>query len=659
MRIILASFFFLIITFAPHFTNGQFITKGDANQLSDNCFQITKDEGWRYGIIWWKNKIDLSKPLELQFVLYLGTKDQNGADGIAFLFHNDPAGFDAKGATAGGLGFGYSDEEPNSRVIKPSVAIEFDTYQNKLPSGDVIPDDHTTVVYNGNVGQPLFRPIRINPDNPNVEDNRCHHYRITWDPATKDLKLYFDGKLRFSHRDDLVSKVFNGNPIVYYGFTGSTGGLYNEQTVCIFQPDSKPMPQDDTAQTASAQPVGVPVLENDTHSTGDPLTLTRIGRQPANGTAVISGDQVIYTPQPGFAGTDTFTYEVCETTSSACYSKCETATVTVKVECSPLVTPPKEFLLLCPGTTVTLTANPGDLYEWSTGETKQSITLEKGGLYWVKVKSRYGCELYLQETLVTEGIKPPDPLATGDSRCGPGSLLLTATGGNEGDYRWYTSATADAPLQNITRSRFETPTLRSSTTYYVSIFQNGCESARIPVQAVVIPYPAANIVQNLTLLVGQSYRLQAPKAAGVVYRWSPSDGLDDPTSDSPAFRSDSPLETVYTLTVTNEGGCESSAQVKIKVTEDLRIPNAFSPNGDGVNDTWEIANVLNFPQARIEVFDRWGSRIFDTTGYKNDWSGIWRGNPLPTGTYFYLITVDQGRRLTGSVTILRHNGNYP
>ncbi len=94
---------------------------------------------------------------------------------------------------------------------------------------------------------------------------------------------------------------------------------------------------------------------------------------------------------------------------------------------------------------------------------------------------------------------------------------------------------------------------------------------------------------------------------------------------------------------------------------DIVIPNAFSPDGDGVNDTWEIEG-LNGPVGyRLSVFNRWETKVYETTQYNNDWTGtsnvqsfISSGNNLPEGTYFYLLELDDGRPpLTGFVFIKR------
>ena len=85
----------------------------------------------------------------------------------------------------------------------------------------------------------------------------------------------------------------------------------------------------------------------------------------------------------------------------------------------------------------------------------------------------------------------------------------------------------------------------------------------------------------------------------------------------------------------------------------LRIPNVFTPNGDGVNDTWVIGNIEMFPAAEVYVFNRWGQLMFTSKGYAEDWDGRYRGHFVPAGTYLYIIDIfDDEDPYEGTVTII-------
>lgn len=112
----------------------------------------------------------------------------------------------------------------------------------------------------------------------------------------------------------------------------------------------------------------------------------------------------------------------------------------------------------------------------------------------------------------------------------------------------------------------------------------------------------------------------------------------------------------YYLTVTDEHGCETVKAYKLNKPEEdcLTIWTSFSPDGDGVNDVWNIGNIDLYPDCKVEIFNRWGNKIFESKGYYEPWDGTWNGKPLPEETYYYAITLGDGRRpFTGTVTIIR------
>ena len=87
---------------------------------------------------------------------------------------------------------------------------------------------------------------------------------------------------------------------------------------------------------------------------------------------------------------------------------------------------------------------------------------------------------------------------------------------------------------------------------------------------------------------------------------------------------------------------------------DVIIPNSFSPNGDGRNDLWEIKNLGAYPHNTVEVFNRYGQRLFRSIGYNIAWDGTFNGQPVPQATYYYIVNLKNGNKsLSGSVTIVR------
>ena len=103
--------------------------------------------------------------------------------------------------------------------------------------------------------------------------------------------------------------------------------------------------------------------------------------------------------------------------------------------------------------------------------------------------------------------------------------------------------------------------------------------------------------------------------------------------------------------------CAYQAAVLVAVGEPIVAPNAFTPNGDDENDTWEIKGLASFEAAVVEVFDRWGQLVYRSVSYPNPWNGNFRGRPAPEGTYFYVIHLNEPNAdlppRTGSVSIIR------
>ena len=115
------------------------------------------------------------------------------------------------------------------------------------------------------------------------------------------------------------------------------------------------------------------------------------------------------------------------------------------------------------------------------------------------------------------------------------------------------------------------------------------------------------------------------------------------------------MSTWYYIEATDNIGCKGLDSVYVVVGP---VPyDAISPNGDGVNDEWEILDIDRYPDAEIQIFNRWGSLIFSSSGgayNSNKWVGEFENSSLPVGTYYYTINLNDGSDLqSGAVTIVR------
>lgn len=111
----------------------------------------------------------------------------------------------------------------------------------------------------------------------------------------------------------------------------------------------------------------------------------------------------------------------------------------------------------------------------------------------------------------------------------------------------------------------------------------------------------------------------------------------------------------YTVTVTDENGCEASAQIFMEFI-DIEIPNFFTPDGDGINDTWRPNNQEGFPKILTIIFDRYGREVYRMRLNESGWNGLYNGNEVPTGDYWYIIKLNgesDDREFVGHFTLYR------
>nr|MCU0340952.1 gliding motility-associated C-terminal domain-containing protein [Spirosomataceae bacterium] len=111
-----------------------------------------------------------------------------------------------------------------------------------------------------------------------------------------------------------------------------------------------------------------------------------------------------------------------------------------------------------------------------------------------------------------------------------------------------------------------------------------------------MPPPKVSSPAQLTVFKGESIEIKTGIPTDATVRWFPSAGLDDATAPRPQASPD--RTTIYTLTVTTREGCVVEADVTVEVIE-LKIPNGFTPNADGANDTWEIEGIQKYPNCTI------------------------------------------------------------
>ncbi|MCC5944558.1 MAG: lectin [Bernardetiaceae bacterium] len=226
--IFLMTFGLTILAFMP-LQAQDFALMGTATDLKNDCILLTPDKPYQEGLAYHRRKIDLNQFFEIEFDVYFGDKDE-GADGITFVIHNDPRGYGAYGTWGECMGYGrWRKNSFYGDYIAPSIAIEFDTYQN-LSQNDP-PQDHIAYLENGTNYHTTY--FDNNDENFNLEDDRLHAFRLRWNPELHLLSVYLDEMLVYEGTKDLINEIFKGESQVIWGFTASTGRKHNKQYFCL------------------------------------------------------------------------------------------------------------------------------------------------------------------------------------------------------------------------------------------------------------------------------------------------------------------------------------------------------------------------------------------------------------------------------------------
>lgn len=369
--------------------------------------------------------------------------------------------------------------------------------------------------------------------------------------------------------------------------------------------------------------------------------------ETATGTVVGTGDSVLVNP----AATTTYTAEV-----TLCDGTVVSDDVTVTIT-TPYDVDLDIQQIVCNGATnawidVDVTGNTNPVtYTWSTGATTDSIYDLGPGTYTITIQEDGGCA-WVQDVIITE-----PPVLTLDTVL---TIDVTCFGGADGRVELNPAGGVTPYLFSFDGVNWQTDSVFASMEAGVYTFivkdAYGCQTE---FTGVVINQPPPILVDagpDQTVAYGQSVVLEATTTTlGVTtIQWTPGTYLSctdcmQPTA-TPTFN------TTYVITITDADGCQASDTVNVWVDIDFNVPNAFSPNEDGLNDVFNISTDLLISYD-IRIFDRWGEEVFHSTDINIGWDGTVGGLPQEIGTYVYVIrsttTLNTLLTKTGTITLLR------
>ncbi len=230
-------------------------------------------------------------------------------------------------------------------------------------------------------------------------------------------------------------------------------------------------------------------------------------------------------------------------------------------------------------------------------------------------------------------------------------------------YQWQISTDKGLNWQDIaganSLSYLRTPAAPGFYWYRLSVVEQNSTamlSCRVASNVVVINVhdnPVVNAGPDRILIAGTPVTLQGSVTGeSPVYYWSPPSYLDNDSLLTPS--ASPPADFNYTLFATSVYGCKNNDGVIVKVVAGIFVPNAFTPNGDGKNDTWHIPFLDPLLEASVNVYNRFGQIVYHADSETVNWDGNFKGLPQPAGAYVYTIKFKSGYPdLKGTVLIIR------
>lgn len=338
--------------------------------------------------------------------------------------------------------------------------------------------------------------------------------------------------------------------------------------------------------------------------------------------------------------------------SNQCVATSDTVNILFKPNPNPLITPNRNTNL-CAGEFVVLDAGAGyNAYSWFVngsplGQSTQTITVNSAGTYTVVVDSN-GCTATSNAVVVTVRPLPQATVSvTGPLTFCEGKGSVTLTSSPAQGYLWSTGE----QTQSIT--------VIQSGTYQVTITDSCGNSTSAPVTVTVHVNPVANFISNPadTALSFTTIQFIDQSTSDVIsWEWNFGNGLTS-SNQNPTTEYSTGGTFPITLTVSN-GNCTDSVTKYIYIDDDsyLWIPTGFTPNNDGINDTWEIYT-RNLTDFSVTVWNRWGHLVFESNDPNIRWNGTFEGKAVQEDAYTFVVKAinKKGKKIQklGSVTIIR------
>lgn len=282
--------------------------------------------------------------------------------------------------------------------------------------------------------------------------------------------------------------------------------------------------------------------------------------------------------------------------------------------------------IACLGDTISLNvASSTGQYLWNNGDTIPMRTITQAGDYWVTVRN----DSCTTNDTISIAYEVPPTLNLQDTTLCEGQTLVVDLSHYNLNYTWFNGKTS--PIFKV----------KSSGTYSVTVTGGVCNV--VLTDAIRLTYkslPNLSLDTAYNLCIGEQLTLNAYNE-DASYLWQ-----DNSTADSFVVTQAG----TYDVEVSNYCG---SIHKEIEVAENcnciLAIPNAFSPNNDGINDFFRPVLQCHLQKARLRIFNRWGQTVCDTPDITTGWDGLFKGVASPQETYIYLLEFEEINRIPKAI----------
>lgn len=389
----------------------------------------------------------------------------------------------------------------------------------------------------------------------------------------------------------------------------------------------------------------------------------------SSGATVASNTSPTSTVSDLSTGDNVFTWIVVSA-EGVCENSVATVTVSSVAASDAIVALSTPALMpICSSDEITYTASnvqgggSNPTYEWFVNSTSVqgpsvlntfTSTYNTGDVVEVVMTSTLSCVLNPTDndnaTVTVQS--PPTPFIDGgeETICVTGSSLLTANTSLTSTFEWF----RNDEETGISTSTLLVNELSESGSWTIKEDDGVCPIVESTPKVV-------SIDQMPTVDAGGPYELfdyetvifdgEAVNSTSVF--WTPGSNFDDPSSLNPEYTPTVGGTFNVSLVAVN-GMCMDSAEAQITVYSPVKIPNAFTPNGDGQYDVWEIDGISTYTSAALQVFNRWGSLVYESFGTIKFWDGTRNGKPMPVAAYYYVLDLQNGEEpKSGNVTIIR------